>query len=304
MRSAVLLFLFSAALVAGDADFNGRWNITVIKEPRGRAWWLEVEGAGGKGALKGRFVGAPGGNMDPITDLAIHDGELRFTFNRKEVLTYRARLVNGHLEGAVDSPSLKRIWTGKRAPVIRDQDDGSWREGKPVSLFNGKDLTGWKPQVPGKPLGWSVTNGILGNVADANNLISERKFWNFSLHAEYRLQPHSNSGIGLRARYEVQILDDYGQPPDTHGHGAIYSRIPPAKNASKPAGAWQTMDVRLVGRTVTVVLNDVKVIDKQQIEGFSAVVVDPNEAQAGPLILQGDHRPVEFRKLVVTPLVR
>jgi hypothetical protein len=108
----------------------------------------------------------------------------------------------------------------------------------------------------------------------------------------------------LRARYEVQILDDYGRPANTHGNGALYSRILPSENASKPAGEWQTYDIRLVGRQVTVVLNGRKVIDKGEIEGLTAIASDANEGQPGPLILQGDHGPVEFRAIVLTPLVK
>ena len=53
-----------------------------------------------------------------------------------------------------------------------------------------------------------MEDGILKSTGGANNLITERKFWNFTLHVEYKVGPHSNSGIGLRARYEVQILED------------------------------------------------------------------------------------------------
>ena len=87
------------------------------------------------------------------------------------------------------------------------------RRGPPSDLFNGKDLAGWLPMIHGKELGWSVPNGILTNSDNANNLVSERKFWNFKLHAEYRLVPGSNSGIGLRGRYEIQIDDDHGRRP-------------------------------------------------------------------------------------------
>jgi hypothetical protein len=115
---------------------------------------------------------------------------------------------------------------------------------------------------------------------------------------------HSNSGIGLRARYEVQVLDDFGRPPNTHGNGALYARILPSENASKPAGEWQTYDIRLVGRQVTVVLNGKTIIDKGEVEGLTAIAIDSSEAEPGPIFLQGDHGAVEFRNLMVTPLVK
>ena len=222
MRSPLLSILFLASAWAGDQQFNGRWNIRVINEPRNRAWWLEVESAGGGGSLKGRFVGFPGGNTDDIPQISIRDGELTFSADRNQLhLVYHARLKGDRLEGTYESGNEKLEWIGARAPKITETDDGSWRPGKPVKLFDGKSLAGWKPLIAGKPLGWAVKDGILGNEPSANNLVSEKKFWNFDLHAEFRVSPGSNSGIGLRGRYEVQILDDYGKPPNTHGNGAL-----------------------------------------------------------------------------------
>lgn len=304
---------------SSDAEFNGRWNITVPQESRSRAWWLEIEGAGTR-QLRGRFVGAPGGGLYDIPEISIAGGELIFAFTRRYSLpgekaaygqvperraTYRARLEGGRLVGSFEvdgHPETRLEWVGERAPEIADKDDGSWREGAPVELFNGRDLAGWQPMIPGRELGWSVQDGILTNADNANNLVSDRKFWNFKLHAEYRLVPGSNSGIGLRGRYEIQILDDFGRPPSVQSHGAVYSRIAPAVNASKPAGEWQTLDVTLIGRDVTVVLNGTKVIDKGVIEGLTAMGHDPHEDQPGPISIQGDHRRVEIRRLVVTPL--
>lgn len=315
MRTALLLVLLSPALAsAADKDFNGRWNIRVMDPGRGRAWWLEVNGAGTP-SLSGRFVGAPGGNMDNIPEMAMKNGELEFVFVRrlnrempKPVrLVYRARFVKGKLEGTLhteggDRPPVR--WVGERAPVIQDKDDGSWRPGKPVELFNGKDLSGWRAIIPNKELGWRVEDGILKNTAGANNLVSEKKFWNYDLHVEFRLGPKTNGGIGLRGRYEIQVLEDYGRPPDTHSAGALYSRIPPSVNASKPPGEWQTYDIRLIGRDVTVVFNGQKVIDKGLVEGLTAMAHDPDEGKPGPISIQGDHGPVEIRKLTVTPLTK
>ena len=305
MRTLFLSFLLLVAPVfAGDEQFNGRWDIKVINEPRNRAWWLEVNGAG-TGALKGRFVGFPGGDTKDIPEMAISGGELTFKWDRnKDHQVYRARLAGDKLEGTFESGKQKLQWIGVRAPVLPDKDDGSWRAGKPVKLFDGKSLAGWQALVAGKPLGWTVKDGIMSNTPAANNLVSEKKFWNFDLHAEFRVSAETNSGIGLRARYEVQILDDYGRPPNTHGNGALYSRILPTENASRPPGEWQTLDIRLIGRQVSVTLNGKKIIVKQEVDGLTAMASDPNEGEPGPITLQGDHRSVEFRSLVVTPLVK
>lgn len=309
MARTILLLLAAASLWAADTDFNGRWNIRVEDEARSRAWWLEVTGAGTP-TLQGRFVGFPGGDTNRIEKIALKDGVLRFTFERAAKgrsrairNEYTARLVNGTLEGTCKSREGLIRWTGRRAPEIADRDDGSWREGQPIHLFNGKDLTGWRGQIRGRDLGWVVEDGILKGLGKANNIETEAKFWNFVLHVEYRVAPRSNSGIGLRGRYEVQILDDAGRTPNTHTNGALYSKIAPAVNASKPAGEWQTFDIRIVGRDVTIVLNGQQVV-KGVAEGPTAISTDPDEDQPGPISLQGDHGPVEFRKIILTPLVK
>ena len=195
-------------------------------------------------------------------------------------------------------------FSGKRAPVIKDKDDGTWKPGKPVELFNGRNLSGWVSRIPGREIEWDVKDGILVNRERAADIMSEARFWNFKLHAEYRVGKGSNSGIGLRGRYEVQIFEDHGKPASGHGNGAIYSRIPPSVNASKPAGEWQTFDITLIGREATVVLNGQTVVDHREIEGLTAMGHDPDEDQPGPLSLQGDHGVVEFRKITVTPLAK
>jgi hypothetical protein len=121
---------------------------------------------------------------------------------------------------------------------------------------------------------------------------------------EYLIGPRSNSGIGLRGRYEVQILDDFGRLPTVHSNGALYSRIAPAVNASRPPGEWQAFEIRLIGRQVSITLNGSKVIDKGIIEGLTAIATDPNEGEPGPITLQGDHGLVQFRKIVVYPLTK
>jgi hypothetical protein len=303
MKAILLAGLAATLCLAGEADFNGRWDISVPKEPKARAWWLEVSNAGTP-EIKGRFVGFPGGNMDDIPKIAIEGERLHFSADRPNNvhLDYYARFENGRLEGEMRRGTTSLEWVGVRAPEINEHDDGSWQEGKPVALFNGKDLSGWHGQVPNQDLGWTVENGALSNKAAANNLVSEQKFWNFKLHVEFKVSDQTNSGIGLRGRYEVQILDDYGKPAEIHGNGALYSRIVPAMNASKKPGEWQSYDIRLVGRDVTVVLNDHKVIDKGHIDGLTAIAMDSNEAEPGPILLQGDHRHVEIRKVILTPL--
>ena len=311
MRRLFGVLLLSALPLAGaDSDFNGRWDLTTVNRPR--AWWVELNGVGSPNA-SGKFVSAYGGDMNTIDAVVVENGELRFTIvnpgrNAKgPAPVYRARLVNGKLEGTLETPgsSAEPIkWTGVRAPVIADKDDGSWKEGKPIELFNGKDLSGWKALNPAAEMKWNYKDGILCNAPPTTDLVSEQKFWNFKLHVDFRIVEHSNSGIGLRGRYEIQILEDYGKPPNSHSAGALYSRVPPSVNASKPAGEWQSYDIRLVGRTLNVIHNGVKVLDNVQVDGLTAIANNSDEGEPGPFIIQGDHSYVEIKSFLVTPLLK
>lgn len=316
MRLALALLLLGSAVWADDAEFNGRWNIQV-QTPRGRVWWLEITGAGGP-KPEGSFVGAPGGGVDVLPNLKIAGGEIEFAFEGldwgpngsrppyKQV--FRAHLEGGKLTGTreyildgVKQPTLK--WVGVRAPIISEKDDGSWTPGRSVVLFDGKSTGGWHLLVPGRP-DWYVEDGLLKNRPGAADLVSDAKFWNFILKVEYRYSAHSNSGIGLRGRYEIQIYDSFGEPPEYKGHGALYSRKAPEVNASKRAGEWQTLEARIVGRDLTVFLNGEKILDHVDVIGPTAMTMDAEEDQPGPVVLQGDHGPIEFRSISITELQR
>ena len=179
-----------------------------------------------------------------------------------------------------------------------------WVKGTPIVLFNGKDLTGWTGIRTENAEGWTVENGLLTSKGHADDLVTKAKYWNFELHAEYRIQEGSNSGIGLRGRYEVQIAADYGREPGLHGTGALYTRIVPPVNPGKPYGEWNVYDIRLVGMEVTASLNGVKLYEKGVIDGLTGIAYDPYEGKPGSLELQGDHGEVEFRNVVLIPLTK
>jgi len=307
---------------AADKDFNGRWDIQVNAKPADfaqftttAAWWLGITGAGTPG-MKIQFVGSPDGSLDEITVAKIQDGVLHFTWidrprrggapNPNDRAEYEVKYVHGLLQGTMTSssttPATRLTFTGYRSPKIDEHDDGTWVKGKPIQLFNGKDLKGWTGVNSSKAEGWSVENGILKCSGQADDLRTVAKYWNFDLHVEYKIPPKGNSGIGLRGRYEVQIGSDYGKPPGMHGTGALYTRVLPTVNASKPAGEWNTYDIRLVGREVTTVLNGKKLYEKGVIDGLTGIAFDPFEGRPGPIELQGDHGGVEFRNIVLVPL--
>ena len=320
MRLLQMAILVSMApIISAGQDFAGRWDVTVADQGQPKAWWLEL---GPAGSGQGRFVGAPNGGIDPLNDFTVKDGELHFTvqWERKPPLNgvFTARLVDGKLQGDFTLEGKPRLtWTGKRSPVMADKDDGTWREGKPIQLFNGKDLSGWEPkhapEVYTQPpstdpaeWGWSAQDGLLSTKGRGTSLGTQAKFSNFVLHLEFRVGPRGNSGVGLRGRYEVQIMDDAGRAgtATAHGTGSVIAHVPASVNAAKPAGEWQTYDIRLVGRQVTVVLNGTKVSDKADIAGLTAMAIDANEDEPGALVLQGDHGAVDFRNIVLTPLIK
>jgi hypothetical protein len=325
---AVTALLAFIALVpaarASDQDFNGRWDIQVNAKPGDfaqftttAAWWLGITGAGTPD-MKVVFVGAPDGGVDNIPIAKIENGVLHFTWverarpgrtaNPKDRAEYTVKLVHGHLQGMMTStstnPATNLTFTGYPAPKIDEHDDGSWVKGKPITLFDGKDLKGWTGVNSPKAAGWSVEDGLLKCAGSADDLITARKFWNFDLHAEYKLGERSNSGIGLRGRYEVQIMSNFGIAPTIHATGSLVGRIPAAVNASKPAGEWNTYDIRLVGMEVTTVLNGQTLYKKAVIDGLTGIAMDPFEGKPGPIELQGDHGAVEYRNLVLTPLTQ
>jgi len=312
-KTMTLLLALAGTGLAADTDFNGRWMIQAEGADRDRAAWLEISGVGA-GKITGYAVGMqPGGQVDPIHSARIEDGVLHFQVARSVGKGAKEHIVQSATTARVDGDAIRGRsvvngkafeWAGLRAPVIDEKDDGSWKKGSPVALFDGADMSRWQAQHPERTKEWSVKNGLLVNSDNADLLVSKDEFWNFELDVEFLVKPGMNSGVGLRGRYEIQIYDDYGEAPSLHGNGALYSRVPPAKNASKPAGEWQTMHVRLVGRDLTVSLNGETIHDKTLVEGFTAMVTDWHEDQPGPITLQGDHGEIQIRKVVVTPLER
>lgn len=297
-----------ATLLAAN-PFAGRWALQSDTASGSRVFWLEVrDGA----QTIGSFFGATGGRLASIRDAQLINGELRFVVERRYdgtpprvVRAFTRAWMNGPgLKGSTEIDDTLYRWTGWRSPEIPDRDDGSWKEGTPLGLLR-SGLPALTTAVHGRLSEWQFNGVVLRNVTPrANLLVTRDKFWNFKLHVEYKLPPKGNSGIGLRHHYELQLADDHGEPPDVHGNVSLYSRIAPHVNASRPANQWQKLDLRLVGRDLSVVLNGRNVIDRARIEGLCGLALDPWEERPGPIALQGDHGPVEFRNVVVTPLVR
>jgi hypothetical protein len=281
----------------------GRWDLTVQSGEGTYPSWLELQLSGYK-TLVGYFVHR-GGSVRPISRVEFEKGRVRFTLpvqweQGSHDLAFEGQLSGDRLSGTMtDDEGRRHTWTGVRAPKLKRTSEPHW--GEPIELFNGRDLSGWRPRNPNKPNGWRVVNGILSNQKPGNDLVTERAFDDFKLHAEFRYPKGSNSGIYLRGRYEVQVEDDYGREPDSHGIGGVYGFLTPRINAAKPAGEWQTFDLTLIGRQLTVEHNGELVIDRQEIPGITGGALDSNEGAPGPIFIQGDHGVVELRKMTITP---
>ena len=311
MARNVGLALVVALLAAAPADaqanpFLGKWDITATTPAGSYPYWLEVREEHGQ--LVGFFLNRWGG-VAKLPEIAIEGQELVFSvgLNKEKPEpvkpVHRARVENGRLVGELTTATGKVRWVGVRPPAWGDHDaNAPYKRGAPLPLFNGRDLTGWRFEFPDRPGGWSVADGILSNDKDANNIVSTRTFDNFRLVVEYKLEPKSNSGIYLRGRYELQVLDDAGAEPSATGHMGIYSRVKPLVNASKPAGEWQTADITLVGNRVTVLLNGTKVHDNAVIDGITGGALDSDEGKPGPIMIQGDHSRIWIRRIDVTPI--
>jgi hypothetical protein len=174
-------------------------------------------------------------------------------------------------------------------------------------LFNGKDLTGWHLRNPAGKSAWKVADGVLVNDlqpgAHGVDLITDAKFWNFTVRYEYNVPDGSNSGFYLRGRHEIQILGDHKSGKAAPGgNGAIYQHTQPSQFASKPGGEWQTVEATMIGDKVTVTLNGVKIHDNVTVERATGSELDANVKEPGAFFLQGDHGRVSFRNIRVKEL--
>lgn len=291
----------SAIATAATDSLPGRWDITVHMPTGDAPSWLEVDPSG-RDVLIGRFVGVSG-SARPISRVEVHGDSLRFAIppqweEGNADLVVVGRLAGGQLTGSMTFPDGKRYdWSGVRAPALRRRGTPRW--GAPIRLIRENDLGGWHPRSDSSH--WSVSHGILRNARPGAELISDRTFGDFKLHVEFRYPKGSNSGVYLRGRHEVQIQDDYGKQPANDLFGGVYGFLTPTEIMARPAGEWNTFDITLVGRMVTIVANGRTVVCNREIPGITGGAIDNHEGEPGPLQLQGSEGAIEYRNLAVTP---
>ncbi|MBO0721509.1 MAG: DUF1080 domain-containing protein [Blastocatellia bacterium] len=301
-----LVFLVCAGIIsyAQSNPYLGKWDITGNGQYSDHIYWLEVKMEGGK--LVGYFLNR-GGSVTKLPQIAIENGELVFSTSNKagpDQPVHHAQVQEGRLLGKLTGGKEEIAWIGVRPPNWGKYDaNGKHKFGTPVVLFDGKSIDNWDAQYKDRPSGWTIVDGAMTNTPPhGNNLVSKHQFKDFKIHCEYKVEKNSNSGIYLRGRYELQVLDDAGKPPEIHGHMALYSRVAPLVNASLPVGQWQVMEATIVGNRVTVFLNGKKVQDNITIDGITGGALDSKEGEPGPIMLQGDHEKIWYRKVIVTPI--
>jgi hypothetical protein len=245
------------------------------------------------------------GSARPIARVDVDGSGLRFAippqFERGTGdLMVEGQLQGDQLSGSMVTPDGSRVtWSGRRAPSLRRAAPPKW--GEPIHLFNGVDLAGWHV-VQGNNE-WEVADGVLRNLKIGGNLVTDQTFTDFQLHLEFRYAPRGNSGVYLRGRYEVQVFDSPTEEPASDLQGAIYGFLTPSEIVTNGPDQWNTFDITLVGRLVTVVVNGKTVISEQAIPGITGGALDSDEGAPGPILLQGDHSAIEYRNIVLTPAV-
>jgi len=328
-RMIILFFVFfSTALLVNAQDvrkeFYGMWTIDIED---GSVGWLGVNDDNG-------FLDADllwqGGSVVPVASVYFKDdhtlvvtrtNNARRSDSRSHVVTqtFTFERTGNILTGTLVSPARDGMSiTTRKFSGWRLTDPGSAPDlskvkyGTPIKLFNGTDLTGWRMINPNQTNGFKVINGELvndpvnseGQHLSFGNLRTDSEFDDFKLSLEVNVPEGSNSGVYLRGIYEIQVVDSYGKELDPHNMGALYSRITPSEAAEKPAGEWQTMEMALCDRHLTVVLNGKKIIDNQPVYGPTGGAMHADVLKSGPIYLQGDHGKVLYRNIVLTPILK
>lgn len=183
-------------------------------------------------------------------------------------------------------------------------------------LFDGRDLGAWV-DAQGQPPRWRVEDGQLVVEPGRGDLFTRQRFSDFRLHLELWLphmpdatgQDRANSGVYLQGRYEIQVLDSYGQQPADDGCGAVYKIAAPLHNACGRPEVWQTLDVAFsacraggVRPSLTALLNGVLIHDNLTIPHPTGGAIDGDETAPGPLRLQDHGCPVRYRNIWIVPV--
>jgi Domain of Unknown Function (DUF1080) len=310
LQAAVVALLLLTASREGAAaapsvkTMQGRWDITITTPAGELPSWIEVSGEQGNPKIV--MVGVSE-HATPLKTVSIKGSTIEFVSPKGEEgfetdMAFKGKLAGGTLTGTVTDPKgTAWHWKGVVAPTWKSAKPPTW--GEPISLFNGKDLTGWTPRHPNTGAAWKVEDGALVKDGNGSDLLNTQKFKDFKFHIEFNCGKNANSGVYLRGRYEVQVETESAKEPNSHHTGGVYGFLDPIPEQPRKADVWQTFDITLIGRTVTVVQNGITVIDHKEIPGITGGAIDSHEGQPGPIYLQASEvGRVAYRNIVITPV--
>src|SRR5579875_876078 len=295
---ALSCVLSPLALFGQSNQFVGNWGFDVPTRYGIGANWLGISDKGGKLDI---WFQPTGGNVFQVQDYKLNGSHLTLTIanGNRPPLIWQLDAKGGKLIGAQTRGTETIPLTGNREPALNRPEPASW--GTPQPLFDGKDLQGWQPIGNVAENHWTVQDGDLVNLQHGANLKTARKFTDFKLHFEVNCPDDANSGFYLRGRYELQLeYEAAAKNPPNRAMGSIYGRIAPSVQLPRKPGEWESFDVTLVGRTVTVVRDGTTTFDHQKIDGITGGALDADEGQPGPFYIQGDHTGgLKFRNITV-----
>lgn len=304
MKRFVLLMLSCTLLPItfyGQSNpFFGNWGFDVPTRYGIGANWLGITNKAGKMNI---WFQPTGGNVFQIEDYKLNGSHLTLTIpsggvNRAPTL-WQLDAKGGKLIGTQRHGTETTPLTGNPEPALNHPEPASW--GQPRPLFDGKDLEGWQPIGNVAENHWTVRDKELVNLQRGANLRTVEKFTDFKLHFEVNCPDNANSGFYLRGRYELQLeYEPVGENPPNRAMGSIYGRIAPSVQLPRKPGQWESYDVTLVGRRVTVVRDGATTIDHVKIDGITGGALDADEGKPGPFYIQGDHTGgLKFRNITV-----
>jgi hypothetical protein len=279
------------------------------------------------------------------------------------VISVRRHMVVAFVLGCAalaGSPTSAQPARDEPAPRSFRPEDG-WK-----SLFNGKDLSGWTFRNPRAKKVWVVCDEVRLDPADparllpagkggspgsvllcgddgrGSDLMTSEAFSDYQLHLEFNVPKGSNSGVYNRGLFEIQVFDSYGKPTlGFHDCGSLYERAFPRENLARAPGEWQSFDITLKGKKLSLTWNGKPVYqdhdirygetDRAAFERLNQENANKPEAlrvklreekgryvgyfgeggtrsgldgpdRPGPILLQGDHGPVAYRKIMIRPL--
>jgi hypothetical protein len=310
-------------------EFLGQWTIDI---QGGSVGWLEVRKE--EKYLDGDILWG-GGSVLPVSNMFL-EKDYVLVVQRSNNIVRKVDENNLPVKSGIITDWLEIVRNGEKIDglLLEPRKDGSGVDtvtfvgtklpppppapdlskvkfGTPITLFNGKDLTGWRLINEKQKNGFTVVDGAMSNNpaqvegqphVSYGNIRTDQEFEDFNLKLDVNVPAGGNSGVYLRGMYEIQVLDSYKKELDSHNMGAVYSRIKPTVSAEKPAGTWQTLDITLCDRHVTVILNGVKIIDNQPVYGPTGGAIKSDVFAKGPIYLQGDHDKVQYKNIVLTPI--